>query len=171
LKGKESKMSVNQIADGVVVSLAYVLTVDGEEVGRASADEPLDYLHGAENVVPGLESALLGKHVGDRLSVTIPPEDGYGDYDEEEIDEFDREELDGAEDLEMGMLVEIADDEGYIYVGTVMEITEESVLVDFNPPFAGKTLNFDVQVLALREATAEERDHGHPHSPDYDDED
>lgn len=159
-------MSVNQIADGVVVSLSYVLTVDSEEVGRAGADEPLEYLHGAENIVPGLESALLGKRIGERLTVTIPPEQAYGAYDEEEVDEFDLEDLPGGEGLEEGMMVEIEDDEGYVYVGTVMEITEDSVLVDFNPPLAGKTLNFDVEVLALREATTEERDHGHPHSLD-----
>lgn len=165
-------MAVDKIADGVVVSMAYVLTVDGEEVGRAGADEPLEYLHGAENIVPGLEAALGGKQIGDRLSVTVPPEDAYGYYDEEEIDEFDLEEIPGAENLEPGMVVEVEDEDGFIYVGSVMEITEDSVVVDFNPPLAGKTLTFDVEVLGLREAAADELDHGHPHSlDDYYDED
>lgn len=161
-------MAVEQIANGVVVSLAYTLTVDGEEVGRATPEEPLEYLHGAENIVPGLENALAGKKVGDRLSVTLPPEEAYGEYDEDEIDEFDLDEMPADEELEEGMMVEVEDDDGYVYIGTVVEITDDTVVVDFNPPLAGKTLTFDVEVLALREADAEELEHGHPHSLDDD---
>ncbi|MBZ0282309.1 MAG: peptidylprolyl isomerase [Anaerolineae bacterium] len=166
-------MAVDKITDGVVVSLAYVLTVDGEEVGRADANEPLEYLHGAENIVPGLEAALEGKTVGDKLNITLPPEEAYGDYDDDEIDEFDLEDIPGGANLEEGMIVEVEDDDGFVYVGTVMEITEDSIMVDFNPPLAGKTLTFDVEVLSLRPAEQEELDHGHPHSLDefYDDED
>lgn len=165
-------MAVDKVQDGVVVSMAYVLTVDGEEVSRASADDPLEYLHGAENVVPGLEAALDGKRVGEKLHVTVPPEDAYGEYDEEDVDEFDLDEIPGAENLEPGMVVEVEDEDGYIYVGTVQEVNEETVLVDFNPPLAGKTLTFDVEVLGLREANEDELDHGHPHSLDefYEDE-
>lgn len=165
-------MAVEKIENNVVVSLAYTLTVEGEEVGRADASEPLEYLHGAENIVPGLEAALDGKKIGDKLSVTVPPEDAYGYYDEDEVDEFDLEEIPGAENLENGMVVEVEDEDGFVYVGSVVEVTEESVVVDFNPPLAGKTLTFDVEVLALREASAEELDHGHPHSLDefYDEE-
>ena len=157
-------MAVDLIGDGVVVSMTYVLTVDGEEVGRAGTDEPLEYLHGAENIVPGLEAALAGKRVGEQVQVTIPPEEAYGEYDDEEIDEFDLDELPGGEELEEGMIVEVENDDGDIYVGTVVEITPESVVVDFNPPLAGKTLTFNVEILSLREANAEELEHGHPHS-------
>lgn len=166
-------MAVETIRDGIVVSMAYVLTVDGEEISRAAKDEPLEYLHGAENIVPGLEAALDGKRPGDKFTVTLPPEDAYGDYDEDDIDEFDRDEIPGSENLEPGMVVEVEDEDGYIYMGIVQEITEDSVVVDFNPPLAGKTLTFDVEVLSLREAEKDELDHGHPHSLDdfYDDED
>lgn len=166
-------MAVDKITDGIVVSMAYVLTVDGEEVGRADANEPLEYLHGAENIVPGLEAALEGKTVGTKLSVTLPPEEAYGDYDDDEIDEFDLEDIPGGANLEEGMIVEVEDDDGFVYVGTVMEITEDTIVVDFNPPLAGKTLTFDVEVLGLRQAEKEELEHGHPHSLDefYDDED
>jgi FKBP-type peptidyl-prolyl cis-trans isomerase SlyD len=157
-------MTVAKIEDGLVVSMAYVLTVDGEEVDRADANEPLEYLHGAENIVPGLENALDGKGIGDKISVTVPPGDAYGEYDEDEIDEFDLDEFDDAEKLEPGMVVEMEDDDGFVYVGAVVEITGDTVVVDFNPPLAGKTLHFDVEVLALREADPEELDHGHPHS-------
>jgi FKBP-type peptidyl-prolyl cis-trans isomerase SlyD len=165
-------MAVDTIRDGVVVSMAYVLTVDGEEVSRAGADDPLEYLHGAENVVPGLEAALEGKQAGEKLHVTVPPEDAYGEYDEDDVDEFDLDEIPGAENLEPGMVVEVEDEDGYIYVGTVQEVNEDTVLVDFNPPLAGKTLMFDVEVLSLREANEDELEHGHPHSLDefYEDE-
>lgn len=164
-------MAVDTIQDGVVVSMAYVLTVDGEELSRANADDPLEYLHGAENIVPGLEAALAGKKLGDKLSVTVPPEDAYGEYDEDDIDEFDLDEIPDAKNLEPGMVVEVEDEDGYVYVGTVQEITEDAVLVDFNPPLAGKTLTFNVEVVGLRAANEEELEHGHPHSLDdfYDD--
>ena len=157
-------MAVNKITDGKVVSMTYVLTVDGEEVGRADANEPLEYLHGAENIVPGLEAALEGKTVGDIVHLTVPPENAYGEYDDDEIDEFDLDEIPGGENLEEGMIVEVEDEDGFVYIGTVMEIVDGSVVVDFNPPLAGKTLTFDVQVLTIRDAEADELDHGHPHS-------
>ena len=157
-------MAVDKITDGVVVSMTYVLTVDNEEVGRAGADEPLEYLHGAENIVPGLEAALEGKTVGDKVHVTVPPEEAYGEYDDDEIDEFDLEEIPGGENLEEGMIVEVEDEDGFVYIGTVMEVVDGAVVVDFNPPLAGKTLTFDVEVLSLREAAEDELDHGHPHS-------
>lgn len=169
-------MSVDKIEDGIVVSMTYVLHVEGEEVGRADESEPLEYLHGAENIVAGLESALEGKKVGDHVQVSVPPEDAYGDYDEEEVDEFDRDEIPGSENLELGMIVEVEDEDGYIYEGSVVEMTEGSIFVDFNHPLAGKTLNFDVTVTAVRAADPEELDHGHPHSlagmfeDDYDEE-
>ncbi|MBZ0302448.1 MAG: FKBP-type peptidyl-prolyl cis-trans isomerase, partial [Anaerolineae bacterium] len=86
-------MAVETITDGVVVSLAYVLSVDGEEVERADRDDPLDYLHGASNIVPGLEELLEGKRVGDKVHATLPPDVAYGDYDPEETDKFERELL------------------------------------------------------------------------------
>lgn len=169
-------MSAEKIEDGIVVSMTYVLMVDGEEVGRADASEPLEYLHGGENIVAGLEAALEGKTVGAHVQVSVLPEQAYGEYDEEEVDEFDRDEIPGSENLELGMIVEVEDEDGYIYEGSVVDMTEGSIFVDFNHPLAGKTLNFDVTVLALREADEEELAHGHPHSlegmfeEDYDEE-
>lgn len=159
----------DKIADGLVVSLAYILKVDGEEVDRAERDDPFEYLHGADNIVPGLENALAGKRVGDRLTLTIAPEDGYGEYDEDEIEELDRSELPGAETLEPGTMVQLEDEDGYVYVATVARVTPDSVVLDFNPPLAGKTLDYDVEVLAVRQATSDEKLHGHVHGSDYDD--
>lgn len=159
----------DKIADGLVVSLAYILKVDGEEVDRAERDDPFEYLHGADNIVPGLENALAGKRVGDKLALTITPEDGYGEYDEDEIEELDRSELPGAETLEPGTMVQLEDEDGYVYVATVARVTPDSVVLDFNPPLAGKTLDYDVEVLAIRQATSDEKLHGHVHGSDYDD--
>jgi FKBP-type peptidyl-prolyl cis-trans isomerase SlyD len=156
----------NKIENGVVVSLAYTLEVEGEVVGSADANEPLEYLHGAENIVPGLEEALEGKTIGDKVHVVVPPEKAYGDYDEDDIDEFEMDEIPDSENLEEGMIVEMEDEDGFVYVGTVMEVSDGVVVVDFNPPLAGKTLTFDVEVLKLRAADPEELDHGHPHSLD-----
>lgn len=169
----------DKIDNGVVVSLQYTLVVDGEEIDSADSQNPLEYLHGAQNIVPGLEQALAGKAVGDRVQVTLPPEAGYGEYSEEEIDEFGKDELPDSSQLEAGMFIEVEDEEGYVYEGVIQEITEDAVIVDFNHPLAGKTLNFDVTVLSLRQADDEEIAHGHPHSmagyfedeDDWDDED
>jgi FKBP-type peptidyl-prolyl cis-trans isomerase SlyD len=166
-------MAVDRIEDGVVVSLNYVLTVDGEEIARTEAGEPMDYLHGAENIVPGLEAALTGKVLGDRVSVTLSPDDAYGEYDEDNVEELDREDVPNADELEAGMIIEVEDEEGFTYLATVREISGDVVVLDYNPPLAGKTLTYDVEVVALREADDEELAHGHPHSfgDEHDDED
>jgi FKBP-type peptidyl-prolyl cis-trans isomerase SlyD len=164
-------MAVDRIEDGVVVSLAYVLTVDGQEIARTDEGESMDYLHGAENIVPGLEKALTGKQVGDKLQVTLPPEDAYGDYDEENVEELDREDVPQADSLEKGMVIEVEDEEGFVYLAFVREVTDDMVVLDYNPPLAGKTLTYEVEVLGLREADEEELAHGHAHGMDdeYDD--
>jgi FKBP-type peptidyl-prolyl cis-trans isomerase SlyD len=157
-------MTIEKIENGVVVSLAYTLTVDGEVVDHAETEEPLEYLHGAENIVPGLETALIGKRVGDKVNVTLTPDEAYGDYDEDEVEEVDKADIDQADQLQAGMLIEAEDDEGYVSFGLVREITGDTIILDFNPPLAGKTLTYDVQVVNLREADQEELAHGHPHS-------
>ena len=168
-------MSSEKITDGMVVSLAYVLTVDGVEVSRTDADDPLEYLHGAENIIPGLEAALTGKQVGDKINVTLSPEDAYGDYDQDEVEEVDRDDM--PEPLEEGMIVEVEDEDGFVYVATVTKLDADTVTMDFKQPLAGKTLTYDVELTALRPAAEEEMAHGHPHSLDdefddyYDDDD
>lgn len=166
----------NRLSENMVGAIAYTLTVDGEVIESISAEDAIEYLHGAENIVPGLENALNGKSVGDRLQVTVSPAEGYGDYDEEDIAEFPREEFEG-DDVQVGMEIEFEfDDQDEVEVGVVTEVTEELVVVDFNHPLAGKTLNYDVQVVTVRPATEDELAMGMPESmfdmfDDYDDED
>jgi FKBP-type peptidyl-prolyl cis-trans isomerase SlyD len=163
-------MSDKTITDGVVVALAYELQVDGEKVDEAAASEPFEYLHGAMNIVPGLEAALAGRKVGDRIQVTVPPEQGYGVYNPDEVEWFTKDEFEDVDDLEPGMVLTVEDDDE-LYDVTVLELTQDEIALDFNPPLAGKTLQFDVQVVALRPAEPDEVEHGHPHSADWDDED
>lgn len=165
------------IAENMVVSLAYTLTVDGEEISRATAEEPMEYLHGYQEIVPGLEAALTGKKVGDHFSITLAPADAYGDYDEENFEEIDRSDIEESDDLEIGMVLEVEDEDGFTYMAHVAEISGNTVTLDFNPPLAGKTLVYDVQVVDVRLADEEEIEHGHSHGSgvlfddDFDDDD
>jgi FKBP-type peptidyl-prolyl cis-trans isomerase SlyD len=165
-------MTNDTIRDGLVVSLAYTLTADGETIETSTSEEPLDYLHGAENIVPGLEAALNGKRVGDQFSVTLQPADAYGDYDDDDVETIPLSDLPDAETLEEGMVVVMEDEEGYLFDAIIREIGKDTVVLDFNPPLAGKTITYDVQVIAMREAEEEEIAAGQPYGfDDFDDED
>lgn len=153
-----------QLKDGMVGTIAYKLYVDGTEIEEVTADEQMEYLHGAENIVPGLEAALEGKQVGDSFTVEVQPVDGYGDYDDELIDEYPAEDFDTDDQLEPGMEIEIMDEDNEVYEGTVLEITRDYIRVDFNDPLAGKVLTYDVQVVDVRPATEEELKMGFPAS-------
>lgn len=155
---------VDKIQDGVVASIGYTLTVDGEVVEDISADDAIEYLHGEENIVPGLEAALEGKAAGDTFEVTVAPEDGYGEYVEDDIEHVPASDFDGIDELEVGMELEIMDEDGEFFEATVLEINDQDVVLDFNPPLAGKTLNYRVQVVSVREATDEEKEMGIPAS-------
>ena len=169
-------MAISRIDNDVVVSITYVLTVDGKEEERVTADDPLEYLHGADNIVPGLETALHGKKVGDRFTVTLPPEDAYGDYDQDDLETLDKQDIPGGDTLTPGVSVELEDEDGYLYDAVVKEVTPDTVVLDFNPPLAGKTLTYSVEVVGIREATEEELEYGYPYGlldedEEYDDED
>lgn len=157
-------MANDVVKDGMVVSLAYKLTADGEEIEEATADDPLDYLHGADNILPSLERELTGKKVGDKLKVTLQPEDAYGEYDPEDYEEITRSDL--PDDIEEGMEVLIEDDAGNVAEATIKDVTDDSVVLDFNLPLAGKVVVYEVEIISIREADKEELEHGHPHGED-----
>ena len=163
----------SQVADDLVVTIEYELTVDGEIVDSSAEEGPLEYLHGYQNIIPGLEAELLGLKVGDSKTVVVPPAGGYGDYDEDEVVEVEIDEFPEDLPLEVGLELEVADDDGFIMLVTVLEVGDETVKLDANHPLAGKDLHFKVKVLAMRAATEEELEHGHVHGEDsfYDDED
>jgi len=155
-----------QISKHKVVSIDYTLTNNDKEVLDSSkGQEPLAYLHGIGFMIPGLENALEGKSVDDSLSVIVEPKDGYGERDEELVKVVERAMFGDIEKLEEGMQFQADTDDG-IDVVTVTAIEGDKITVDGNHPLADVTLNFDVQVVDVREASQEEIDHGHTHGAD-----
>ncbi|GAA0498652.1 peptidylprolyl isomerase [Deinococcus depolymerans] len=150
------------ITQDKVVELDYKLTVNGEIVDQSEPGEPLVYLHGHSNIIPGLEAALEGKGAGESLQVTVQPEDGYGPRDEENVESLSREDFE--DDIEVGETYYAQAEDGSVIPFTVMDVDGDNVKVDFNPPLAGMVLDFDVTVLAVRDATPEELEHGHAHA-------
>lgn len=151
------------IADRCAVSIHYTLTDDAGDVLDSSAGrEPLTYLHGAGQIVPGLEQALKGRAAGDAFRVDIAPEDGYGPRVDSMVQVVPRAAFQGVARLEPGMQFEASGDQGTLSV-VITAIDGNSVTVDGNHPLAGQTLHFDVEVTAVREASVEEVLHGHAH--------
>ncbi|MDH5191203.1 MAG: peptidylprolyl isomerase [Gammaproteobacteria bacterium] len=155
-----------QVTENTVVTIDYTLKDDdGNVIDSSEGKEGLSYLHGAQNIIAGLENALAGKAVGDSLQVSIPPEEGYGVHDESKIQPVPKEMFDGAGEIAVGMDYYAQGPNGETLTITVVEVTDEHVVVDGNHPLAGKNLNFDVSVTEIREASAEELEHGHVHGP------
>ena len=152
-----------QVSENAVVSIHYTLKDDnGATVDSSIGKEPLSYLHGRKNIISGLENALTGKNVGDKLNVTIPPEEAYGNYDEALIQVLPREAFGGVEDIQVGMQFYSESPEG-VQMITIKEVNGDQITVDANHPLAGQTLHFDVEIMGVREATPEELQHGHVH--------
>lgn len=152
------------IKENSAVSFHYTLTDDaGQKIDSSAGQDPLAYLHGAGNIIPGLENALEGKAVGDQLNVAVSAEEGYGPVQQELIQDVPRSAFQGVESIEIGMQFEAQTGQGGAVPVTVTAVTDETVTVDGNHPLAGKSLNFDVTIEAVREATAEELEHGHVH--------
>ena len=152
-----------EIKNGHVVSIAYTLKDDsGEVVDTSEGRGPLSFVQGAGAVIPGMENAVEGKNEGEQFSVTIPPTEGYGDYDDELIFTLKKDKIDGIDSFEKGMQVQAQTQDG-TQVLTVTDIYDDSVQFDGNHPLAGKDLHFDITIEGVREATEEERQHGHAH--------
>ena len=145
----------------VVVSIHYTLTSDnGRVIDSSAGKEPLDYLHGHANIVPGLEEALEGASVGTELKVSIPPEKGYGVFDPEWVQKVPRSSFEGVDELQVGMVFVAQTEQGPRQL-FITAVGPEEVEVNGNHPLAGETLNFEVKVDALRESTETERAQGH----------
>lgn len=155
-----------QVTDDIVVSIDYTLTVDGEVVDSTEGDEPLQFIQGHQNIIPGLEKELSGMKVGDNKKVVVPPEEAYGEIDPENVIEVPRDEFPSEIPLETGTELEVKNSDGEVLTATIAGVTDNTVKLDFNHPLAGKQLTFDVTVVDLREATEEEINHGHVHFED-----
>lgn len=155
-----------QIAHHSVATLNYVLTNSkGDVLDRADDNQPFAYLHGAQNIIAGLEEALEGKQEGDSLVVTIPPEKAYGEYRDDLLQEVPRQMFEGidAEHLVAGAQFQAQTNTGMEII-TIHSVAEDMVTIDGNHPLAGETLTFDVTVGEVRAATDEEVQHGHAHA-------
>ena len=150
-----------QIADGTVVAMDYALKDDdGNLIDQSQPGNPLAYLHGHRNIIPGLEAALVGKQTGDSVDVRVDPADGYGEFNAALEQVVPRERFEGVEHLEVGMQFQAGTEQGPVTV-RVTKVEGDSVTVDGNHPLAGKHLNFNVTVQEVRAATEEEIAHGH----------
>jgi len=147
-----------------VVTIDYSLRNDaGQLIDSSEGSEPLVYLHGNENLIPGLEKQLEGKNPGDSVACSVAPEEAYGNHDESLVFTVPKSEFGPNTEVAPGMQFEANSDEGSAIV-TVVKVNGDEVTLDANHPLAGQTLHFDVKVRDVREATEEELAHGHVHS-------
>ena len=154
------------IADGKVVLFNYTLTDPSGAILDASEGQPMPYLHGAENIVPGLERAMTGRSAGDSFEVVVAPEDGYGLRTSGGPRPVDRAAFPEDAEVEAGMMFHSQTDDGSFRPLWVTSVEADQVFVDFDHPLAGVPLRFGIDVVAIREATPAELEHGHPHGPD-----
>lgn len=152
------------IGDNSVVSIHYKLTDnDGNVIDTSEGMEPLTYLHGVGNLIPGLEKELVGKVENDALSVKVQPADGYGESMQELVESVPKTAFQGVDNIEVGMSFEAKNPNGDMQRIAVKKVEGDMVTVDANHPLAGVELNFDVTIISVREATEEEVAHGHVH--------
>lgn len=154
-----------QIESNSVVTLHYTLKDNDGNIIDQSDDGSFLYLHGAMNIIPGLENALTGKAAGDEISVKVSPEEGYGAKDPERIQEVPKEMFENSDEIAVGTQFHAQSPDGGAIVVTVTEVKEDAVVIDGNHALAGVDLNFDVKVVEVRAASEEEISHGHVHGP------
>ncbi len=153
------------IKNGCVVGFNYKLTnSEGQLLDQSKSDAAFEYLHGYNNIIPGLEKQLEGLKAGDKKNVLVQPEDGYGLADENRIFSVPKSNFPQGVEIEVGMQFQSEGPEGTMVVA-VTSVTEDTVNVDANHPLAGQTLHFDVEIVAVRAGTEDELSHGHSHGP------
>lgn len=161
------------INDNKVVSLTYELRTDDENgqqtlVEKVEQDNPMVFLYGVGGLLERFEDNIRGKSIGDTFEFSINPEEGYGEIDEEAVVTLPKEvfKVNGKIDsnmLQPGNFIPMTDNEGNRLQGKVLEVEDENILMDFNHPLAGKNMHFKGEVVGIRDATAEEMEHGHVH--------
>ena len=156
------------ISPNKVVTMDYTLTDDSGEILDQSSNGQFAYLHGANNIIPGLENALAGKSAGDSLKVTVSPELAYGLQDENLVQVVGIDMFESADEIEVGLQFHAQSGEGGNIVITVTNIDGDQVTIDGNHPLAGKALTFDVTIVNVREATEQEMTHQHVHAHGHD---
>lgn len=156
---------MTKIVKNSVVALNYTLTNDAGDILDKSENGQFVYLHGFNNIIPGLENALADKALNDEFKVTIEADDAYGQKDESKKQVVGHDMFEADNPVEVGMQFHAESPEGETLMITVTEITDEEITIDGNHPLAGERLHFDIKVAELRAATEEEVAHGHVHGP------
>jgi len=157
-----------QISANKVVTLDYTLKDNDDQIIDESKNGEFAYLHGASNIIPGLENALLDKKMGDSLSVSIEPKDGYGEREPSMLQVVALEMFDDPDQVSVGQQFHAQSDDGHDIMITVAKVEDGQVTIDGNHPLAGVHLNFDVTVIDVRDATEQELEHGHVHAHGHD---
>jgi FKBP-type peptidyl-prolyl cis-trans isomerase SlyD len=156
-----------KVQDGQVVSMEYTLKVDGVVTDSSEGRKPLEFVHGAGNIIPGLEREMTGMAVGDSKEVMIAAAEGYGDRDEEAFMDVPRDQFPGEIPMKVGTELQVQNQAGQPTFARIEKVEDQNVRLNFNHPLAGKDLHFNVKVVGLRDATAEEIEHGHVHGPGH----
>jgi FKBP-type peptidyl-prolyl cis-trans isomerase SlyD len=157
-------MSKDSVQNGDVVSMEYTLKIDGEVIDSSDGHDPLEFLTGYGNIIPGLENEIIGMKVGESKDVIVAPADGYGEYDEEAYLDVPSNQFPKDMQVEEGVELTVRDDAGQARYARIESVEGETVRLNFNHPLAGDELHFNVKVVGLREPTDEELDHGHVHA-------
>ncbi len=155
-----------EITDNKVVTLDYTLKDDAGKIIDQSENGEFVYLHGARNIIPGLENALAGKTAGTKLDVTVAPTDGYGERDESMLQIVSKDMFESADQITVGQQFHAQGPDEEVITITVMEINDDQITIDGNHPLAGVQLSFAVSIIDVRDASDEEMEHGHAHGPD-----
>jgi len=159
------------IADDMVVSMAYQLTVDQEIVDASEEDEPLVFIQGYGEIIPGLERMLYGLRVGESRQIPVLAKDAYGELDPEAVMDVPKDQFPEDIPLEIGLELQVRDSDDDVLDARIIAVDDEIIKLDFNHPLAGKDLLFDITIVDIRPATAEEIAHGHVHDDGYEEED
>jgi FKBP-type peptidyl-prolyl cis-trans isomerase SlyD len=158
--------SKDTVADGMVVTFHYTMRdSDGEVIESSEGLEPMEYLHGAGNIVAGLEAGMAGHGVGDRFTIEVSPAQGFGSGEDRQQVEVPLSDFPSDMELDVGMPVEAELPDGGSMRLWVVAMDENSAVLDKTHPLAGETLHYEVELVGLRKASAEEKAHGHAHGP------
>jgi FKBP-type peptidyl-prolyl cis-trans isomerase SlyD len=161
-------MDLSHVDKNLVISMDYELEVNGEVIDASEAEDPIIFIQGQGNIITGLEKAIQGMAIGDAKEVLIKASEGYGEYDPENIVEVPKAEFPADIPQEVGIEISVNDEDGEEMTAFIEEISLDVITLNFNHPLAGKDLNFKVKITGIREATAEELEHGHVHLDDED---
>jgi FKBP-type peptidyl-prolyl cis-trans isomerase SlyD len=151
------------VRDGQVVSMEYTLKVEGNIADSSEGRAPLEFVHGAGNIIPGLEREVTGMKVGESKEVMVAAVDAYGEEDEKAFMDVPRDQFPDEIPMKVGTELQVQNQAGQPMYARVDLVGDKSVRLDFNHPLAGKELHFAVKVVDIRDATPEEKDHGHVH--------